>query len=156
MALADLVVESIDFGTEALTQGDVIAMRVLIRNDGYASASMVSVRCETDDQLVGVNTIAIIEPGELRAVTCDWQVPDDARVLRFSAVVDRGLEIPEGNEENNRMEMLMAINEFETPESASNADSLASTGVWIGFIVICVGLLGLLAFSMPDKVKKIE
>jgi len=156
MALADLVVESIDFGTETLTQGDVIAMRVLIRNDGYASASMVSVRCETDDQLVGVNTIAVIEPGELRAVTCDWQVPDDARVLRFSAVVDRGLEIPEGNEENNRMEMLMAINEFETPESASNADSLASTGVWIGFIVICVGLLGLLAFSMPDKVKKIE
>ena len=156
MALADLVVESIDFGTETLTQGDVVAMRVLIRNDGYASASMVSVRCETDDQLMGVNTIAVIEPGELRAVTCDWQVPDDARVLRFSAVVDRGLEIPEGNEENNRMEMLMAINEFETPESTSSADSLASTGVWIGLIVLCVGMLGLLAFMMPDKIKKIE
>ena len=156
MALADLVVESIDFGTETITQGDVIAMRVLIRNEGYASASMVSVRCETDDQLMAVTTIAVIEPGELRAVTCDWQVPDDARVLRFSAVVDRGLEIPEGNEENNRMELLMAIDAFETPESTSNADALASTGIWIGFIVVCVGLLGLLAFMMPDKIKKIE
>ena len=156
MALADLVVESIDFGTETITQGDVIAMRVLIRNEGYASASMVSVRCETDDQLMAVTTIAVIEPGELRAVTCDWQVPDDARVLRFSAVVDRGLEIPEGNEENNRMELLMAIDASEAPESTSNADALASTGIWIGFIVVCVGLLGLLAFMMPDKIKKIE
>ena len=156
MALADLVVESIDFGSESLTQGDVVAMRVLVRNEGYASASMVSVRCETDDQLMALTTIAVIEPGELRAVTCDWQVPDDARVLRFSAVVDRGLEIPEGNEDNNRMELLMAIDENPATDTSSDTDSFASSVLRIGFIVICVGLLGLLAFMMPDKVKKIE
>ena len=156
MALADLVVESIDFGSESLTQGDVVAMRVLVRNEGYASASMVSVRCETDDQLMAVTTIAVIEPGELRAVTCDWQVPDDARVLRFSAVVDRGLEIPEGNEDNNRMELLMAIDEYAATDTSSDSDSFTSSVLRIGFIVICLGLLGLLAFMMPDKVKKIE
>ena len=31
-------------------------------------------------------------------------MPDDARVLRFSAVVDRGLEITEGDETNNELE----------------------------------------------------
>ena len=71
MALADLTVESIDFGTDELTQGDVISMRVLVRNQGYAEATMVSVRCQTEDQLIAIATIPIINPGELRAVTCD-------------------------------------------------------------------------------------
>jgi hypothetical protein len=156
MALADLVVESVDFGGDELTQGDVIAMRVLVRNQGQADASMVSVRCETDDQLIGVEVIAVIEPGELRAVTCDWQIPDDARVIRFNAVLDRGLEIPEGDENNNAMERLMAINE-QTPEDTASADTfLSSTAAVVLFALVSVGLLGLIAFFMPAKIKKIE
>lgn len=156
MALADLVVESVDFGGDELTQGDVIAMRVLVRNQGQADASMVSVRCETDDQLIDVEVIAVIEPGELRAVTCDWQIPDDARVIRFNAVLDRGLEIPEGDENNNAMERLMAINE-QTPEDTASADTfLSSTAAVVLFALVSVGLLGLIAFFMPAKIKKIE
>lgn len=156
MALADLVVESVDFGSDELTQGDVIAMRVLVRNQGQADATMVSVRCETEDQLIGVEVIALIEPGELRAVTCDWQIPDDSRVIRFNAVVDRGLEIPEGDESNNAMERLMAINE-QLPEDSAQSDTfLSSTAAVVLIGLVSVGLLGLIAFFMPAKIKKIE
>lgn len=156
MALADLVVEAIDFGSDELTQGDVLSMRVLVRNQGQADATMVSVRCETEDQLIDVQVIAIIEPGELRAVICDWQIPNDVRVLRFNAVIDRGMEIQEGDESNNAMERLMAINEQAIVDTTEGESMLSSTGLWIGMVVISLALLGLIGFLMPAKIKKIE
>ena len=156
MALADLTVESIDFGTDELTQGDVISMRVLVRNQGYAEATMVSVRCQTEDQLIAIATIPIINPGELRAVTCDWQIPEDVRVLRFNATVDYGLEIDEGDDSNNMLEQLMAISERPIQDAAGAGDALSSTAVWIGVVAIAIGVLTFLKFAMPPKIKKIE
>ena len=156
MALPDLMVESIDFGTDDITQGDLITMRVLVRNQGQADATMVSVRCQTDQQLIGVQTIAIIQPGELQSVLCDWQVPEDARVLRFSAVVDRGLEIPEGDETNNAMEELVAINERADVANDGAEGGIAAGAASIGIVVVALGLLGLIIFMMPPKIKKIE
>lgn len=156
MALADLYIESMDLGADELTQGDVVSLRLLIRNGGQADATMVSVRCEANDQLIGVETVALIEPGELRSVTCDWQIPNDVEVIRFRAVVDRGLEIAEGDEENNEIESLVAVN--KAPENgASNSDEGLSSGVLgAGFVFVSIGLLALLAYVMPAKVKKIE
>ena len=156
MALPDLTIESIDFGTEDITQGDIISMRVLVRNQGQADATMVSVRCQTDQQLIDVQTIAIIQPGELQSVMCDWQVPDDARVLRFSAVVDRGLEIPEGDETNNEFEELVAINERTDGESDDSQGGFDAQTASIAIVVLAVGILGLIVFFMPPKIKKIE
>jgi hypothetical protein len=156
MALPDLMVESIDFGTDDISQGDIITMRVLVRNQGQADATMVSVRCQTDQQLIDVQTIAIIQPGELQSVRCDWQVPEDARVLRFSAVVDRGLEIPEGDETNNAMEELVAINERADATGDGAESGVAAGVVSIGIVVLALGLLGLIIFMMPPKIKKIE
>ena len=156
MALADLTIEGIDFGTDELVQGDVISMRVLVRNQGQAEATMVSVRCETDDQLIDVQVIPMIQPGELRAVVCDWQIPDDAYVIRFNAVLDRGLEIPEGDEDNNAMEQLVAITEAEGDAVASEGGVWNSAAIWVGLILASLGVLGFIAFSMPAKVKKIE
>ena len=156
MALPDLLIESIDFGTDEITQGDIITMRVLVRNQGQADATMVSVRCQTDQQLIDVQTIAIVQPGELQSVMCDWQVPDDARVLRFSAVVDRGLEIPEGDETNNEIEELVAISERTDSEGDEAQGGLSAQVASIAFVVVAVGILGLIVFLMPPKIKKIE
>ena len=156
MALPDLLVEAINFDSDDMQQGDVISMRVLVRNQGQAEATMVSVRCQTDQQLIGVQTIPIIQPGELQSVMCDWQVPLDARVLRFSAVVDRGLEIQEGDETNNEMERLMAINELEENDGDESAGLLTSQTAWIGIVALALGALALLVFMMPAKIKKIE
>ena len=156
MALPDLVVEGISFGNDEMQQGDVISMRVLVRNQGQAEATMVSVRCQTDQQLIGVQTIAVIQPGELQSITCDWQVPLDARVLRFSAVVDRGLEIQEGDESNNEFEQLVAVQELEIETEDDTSGLLSTQTAWIGIVAIALGAIGLLVFLMPAKIKKIE
>ena len=117
---------------------------------------MVSVRCQTDQQLIDVQTIAIIQPGELQSVTCDWQVPLDARVLRFSAVVDRGLEIQEGDESNNELEQLVAVQELKVDNEDESAGLLSAQNAWIGLVALALGGIALLVFLMPAKIKKIE
>ena len=157
MALADIFVESIDFGEDdELVQGDIISMRVLVRNQGQADATLISVRCETEDQLMSLETIPILRPGELGSVTCDWQIPEDATILRFSAVLDRGLEIPEGNEENNVMERLMVITEAPSGDDSSSDSALSNGVLWVGLIGLAAAVLALVGYMMPSKIKKIE
>jgi hypothetical protein len=156
MALPDLYFESMDFGDEALTQGDVVSLRLLIRNAGQADATMVSVRCQANDQLIGVQTGPLIQPGELRAVTCDWQIPNDVEVVRFNAIIDRGFEILEGDEENNEIESLVAINQAQEDGASSQDEGGVSGVLGVGFVLLAVVLLALLAYFMPAKVKKIE
>ena len=157
MALADIFVESIDFGDDdELVQGDIISMRVLVRNQGQADATLISVRCETEDQLMSLETIPILRPGELGSVTCDWQIPEDATILRFSAVLDRGLEIPEGDEENNVMERLMVITEAASGDDSSSDSALSNGVLWVGLIGLAAAVLALVGYMMPSKIKKIE
>jgi len=156
MALADLLVESIDFGNDDMTQGDIVSMRVMVRNQGQAEATFISVRCQNDLQLMSVEIIPVLAPGELGSVTCDWQVPDDAKVIRFSAVVDRGLEIPEGDETNNLMEKLVGINEKPIADDASSDNGLSSATVWTGSIGLLLAVIALFAYMTPAKIKKIE
>jgi len=156
MALADLLVESIDFGNDDMTQGDIVSMRVMVRNQGQAEATFISVRCQNDLQLMSVEIIPVLAPGELGSVTCDWQVPDDAKVIRFSAVVDRGLEIPEGDETNNLMEKLVGIDEKPIADDASSDNGLSSATVWTGSIGLLLAVIALFAYMTPAKIKKIE
>ncbi|MCH1461612.1 MAG: hypothetical protein L7U25_04565, partial [Candidatus Poseidonia sp.] len=157
MALADIFVESIDFGEDdELVQGNIISMRVLVRNQGQADATLISVRCETEDQLMSLETIPILRPGELGSVTCDWQIPEDATILRFSAVLDRGLEIPEGDEENNVMERLMVITEAASGDDSSSDSALSNGVLWVGLIGLAIAVLALIGYMMPSKIKKIE
>ena len=156
MALPDLTVESISFDKGEPTQGDIISMRVLVRNQGQADATMVSVRCQTESQLIDVQTIPIIKPGELQSVMCDWQIPLDVRVVRFTAVVDRGLEIQEGDEDNNAMEELVAIGEFVNENADSTESGLSAQTTMIAVILLALGAIGFIIFMMPPKIKKIQ
>ena len=157
LALADLVVESIDFGDSVMAKEEIIEMRVLVRNEGHADATGVSVRCQTDNQVIGVGTIPLLRPGELGSVVCDWQVPSDARVVRFTATVDRGLEIPEGNESNNMAEELVSIESALEQDSAkSGDDGLSQSALLVLSSVAGLALLALIGYMMPAKIKKIE
>ncbi|MDG1538963.1 MAG: CARDB domain-containing protein [Candidatus Poseidonia sp.] len=156
MALADLLVESIDFDSDEMTQGDIVSMRVMVRNQGQAEATFISVRCQNDQQLMSVEIIPVLAPGELGSVTCDWQIPEDAKVIRFSAVVDRGLEIPEGDESNNIMEKLVGIDEKQVADKTSSDSGLSSTTVWTGSIGLLLAVIALFAYLTPAKIKKIE
>ena len=131
-------------------------MRVIVRNQGQEEATFISVRCQNDDQVMGVESIPVLAPGELGSVTCDWQVPDDAKVIRFSAVVDRGLEIPEGDETNNEFQSLVSIEASPSSDEANSGLEISTSSVWIGAIGLLVAVLALFAYLTPDRIKKIE
>ena len=156
LALADLRIESMDFGDSEMRHGEIISMRVLVRNDGHADATGVSVRCETEDQLLGVETIPVLRPGELGSVTCDWQIPPDAGVVRFIATVDRGLEIPEGDETNNMAEELVSIDRALVTDGAESSSGITQSTVLVLSIAVMTGLLALIGYLMPPKIKKIQ
>ena len=157
MALPDLIIETIDAGDDAILAGDVAAVRVFVRNNGQADASMISVRCEMNSELVAIGTLPILRPGELGSVTCDWGVPEQTGVIQFSAVVDRGLEIDEGDETNN--EAAIAVEIEASPSSADDSSSSIemSDGAFYGLTVIgLLAILGAFAFFAPAKIRKLE
>ena len=101
--------------------------------------------------------IPVLRPGELGSVVCDWQVPSDARVVRFMATVDRGLEILEGDETNNVAEELVAIEDAPTQDSAQSGDEgLGQSALMVIGSVGGLALLALIGYMMPAKIKKIE
>jgi hypothetical protein len=117
---------------------------------------MVSVRCQTDEQLIGVGVIPLIQPGELQSISCDWQIPMDANVLRFSAVVDRGLEIQESDESNNVLEQLVPVAERVDEDGEETGGLFTGRTAAFGAVLLVLALLGLIVMFMPPKIKKIQ
>ncbi|RJU91315.1 MAG: hypothetical protein DWC07_01620, partial [Candidatus Poseidoniales archaeon] len=94
---------------------------------------------------------------ELGSVVCDWQIPTDTRVVRFTATVDRGLEIPEGDEANNVAEELVAIQESVTEDGVkSGDDGMGQSALLVLSSIAALALLALIGYMMPPKIKKIE
>ena len=157
MALPDLVIESIDQGDESIVAGDVAAIRVFVRNNGQADASMISVRCEMNTELISIGTLPILRPGALGVVTCDWAVPEQAGLVQIRAVVDRGLEIDEGDETNNEGVIAVEIEANSASADASSSGAPISEGMFIGVTVFAlIGIVGLFAYLTPAKIRKLE
>ncbi|MDB9835154.1 hypothetical protein OAC38_03890 [Candidatus Poseidoniaceae archaeon] len=157
MALPDLVIESIDQGEGSIVAGDVAAIRVFVRNNGQADASMISVRCEMNTELISIGTLPILRPGELGVVTCDWAVPEQAGLVQIRAVVDRGLEIDEGDETNNEGVIAVEIEVNSANADTSSSDTPISEGVFVGVTVLAlIGIVGLFAYLTPAKIRKLE
>ena len=157
MALPDLVIESIDQGEGSIVAGDVAAIRVFVRNNGQADASMISVRCEMNTELISIGTLPILRPGELGVVTCDWAVPEQAGLVQIRAVVDRGLEIDEGDETNNEDVIAVEIEVNSANADTSSSGTPISEGVFVGVTVLAlIGIVGLFAYLTPAKIRKLE
>ena len=157
MALPDLVIESIDQGEGSIVAGDVAAIRVFVRNNGQADASMISVRCEMNTELISIGTLPILRPGELGVVTCDWAVPEQAGLVQIRAVVDRGLEIDEGDETNNEGVIAVEIEVNSANADTSSSGTPISEGVFVGVTVLAlIGIVGLFAYLTPAKIRKLE
>ncbi|MDA7846213.1 hypothetical protein N9A87_04110 [Euryarchaeota archaeon] len=157
MALPDLVIESIDQGEGSIVAGDVAAIRVFVRNNGQADASMISVRCEMNTELISIGTLPILRPGELGVVTCDWAVPEQAGLVQIRAVVDRGLEIDEGDETNNEGVIAVEIEVNSANADTSSSGTPISEGMFVGVTVLAlIGIVGLFAYLTPAKIRKLE
>lgn len=157
MALPDLVIETLDEGDEPIVAGDVGAIRVFVRNNGQADASMISVRCEMDTELISIGTLPILRPGELGVVTCDWAIPEAPGLVQVRAVVDRGLEIDEGDETNNEAVIAVEIEAKSVATDSASNNLEISEGMFFGLSLFAlVGIIGAFAYFMPAKVKKLQ
>ena len=157
LALPDLYVEEIDVGTDVIRSGDIVSIRVLVRNIGQAEASMISVRCEANSELIDFETLPSLQPGTVAYVTCDWRVPDDKEQIQIRAVIDRGLEIKEGQEDNNEGLLAVAIEPALTSDDLKSDSGQISDGVFVGltaFAILAIG--GFFIFLTPAKIKKLE
>jgi hypothetical protein len=158
-ALPDLEIEEIRVDSNNPKQGEVIEIKIMVRNSGQVEATMIGVRCFADDLTIGIGTIPVLQPGELGSVTCDWQVPYDDDSVLIEAVVDNGTEIDESNEDNNQLSKILGIAPAgnEVVEVVSESESQISQGmIWalgIGGLLLILAIFGLMA---PAKIKKIE
>ena len=157
LALPDLYVEEIDIGDDVIRAGDIVSVRVLIRNIGQAEASLISVRCESNSELVDFETLPMLQPGTVAYVTCDWQVPQDKEQIQFRAIIDRGLEIAEGQEDNNEGVLAVAIEPaLSTTSDQSSSNQLSDGMFWSLTILALFAIAGAFIFLTPAKIKKLE
>ena len=157
LALPDLYVEEIDIGDDVIRAGDIVSVRILIRNIGQAEASLISVRCESNSELVDFETLPMLQPGTVAYVTCDWQVPQDKEQVQFRAIIDRGLEIDEGQEDNNVGVLAVAIEPALSASSDQSSSSQLSDGMFWSLTVLALfAIAGVFIYLTPAKIKKLE
>jgi hypothetical protein len=156
-ALPDLIIEEIRTDNLNPLPGDILAIKVMVRNSGQVKAEMISVRCLVDDSTIDIGTIPILHPGELGSVSCNLQVPQDDSVIRLSAIVDIGEEIDEKIEDNNEGELILAIGSADT---AINDDvesfTLPSAVAWGSTIAVVLLIITLFALFAPSKIKRLD
>ena len=155
-SLADLEVEDILISQDEIYQKDLLPIRVYVRNSGDAEASLVSVRCQNGNELIDLETISILQPGELGVVTCEWQVPEDIYSANITVELDRGGVITEGNETNNIQSISIEINEKAESDSTSSSFDISSSTVWLITILVLILIIGLFRFAAPPKIRKIN
>ena len=155
-SLADLEVEDILISQDEIYQNDLLPIRVYVRNNGDAEASLVSVRCQNGNELIDLETISILQPGELGVVTCEWQVPEDIYSANITVELDRGRVITEGNETNNIQSISIEIIEKAESDSTSSSFDISSSTVWLITIIVLILIIGLFKFAAPPKIRKIN
>ena len=157
-ALAELFVESIKIDDD-IRVGDVFEVKVMVRNSGQVTATMIGVRCSADGQSFGTGTIQMLSPGQLGSVVCDMQAPDGDESLLIEVQVDRGTNIDEVDEENNLASKVIVIGAAIDDTSSAEEDDGFEIGQGTIYIIAAGGLLlvlGLFGLLAPAKIKKLE
>jgi len=157
VSLPDLIVEEIDVGSEPIRAGDILSIRVFVRNIGQAEATMISVRCEANSQLIDYDTIPVLQPGSVAYVTFDWQVPDNSTQKQLRAVIDRSSEISEGDEDNNDAQIAVSIEaSLDNDDTSSDSDRISEGMFWGLTVVALLAIIGAFVFLTPPKIKKLQ
>ena len=159
----DLTVESIDLihADTALTEpytierGQIISIRVWVRNTGIVEANGVDVECQVGDASLPSDTIATIQPGGLNSIVCNWSASGDGDIILFATVDSNGL-IDETNENNNDRSITISITESETNPGEGNSSDSESRSlpiVMLLSILIGGGAVALYVFG-PSKIQR--
>ena len=153
LTLAELYIEDIVVDSSNIFEGDVVPVRIYVRNSGNSEASLISVRCQSGDTLVGIKSIVMLKSGELGVVTCDWKQTDSG-TKSLTVELDRVNEILESDESNNIGTITIEVSQSNSDDSSSN--SLISTStLWIFTFVIIALVIVLFSAFAPGKIKKL-
>ena len=159
-ALAELFIEEIRIDNDNIRAGDILEIKIIVRNSGQITATMVGVRCSADGQSFDLGTIQVLPPGQLGSVTCSMQAPYDDDSVLIEAEVDRGTSIDENDETNNIDSKVIAISAAIEEDTTSTQDDgglgigpATYYAISAGILLLLLAMFGLLA---PAKIKKIE
>ena len=159
----DLTVESIDLihadttltDPYTIEQGQVISIRVWVRNTGIVEANGVDVECKAGDASLPSGTIATIQPGGLESIVCDWSASGDGDMILFATADSNGL-IDETDEMNNERSITISITDVEEnlgDGTSSDTESEPFPIVMILSILIGGGAVALYVFG-PSKIQR--
>ena len=154
LTLAELSIEQIVITPESVREGDLVGVRVYVRNSGQEEASSISVRCQNGNNLIAIRSISILQPGELGGVTCDWLVSQSG-LNTISVEVDRANEVSEGDESNNIQSVSVDVLDSNS-DKTSSSDSIEATTVWIATFIGLAIIIGLFTVLAPGKIKKLD
>ena len=153
LTLAELSIEDIIIDSNDVTEGDVVPVKIYVRNSGNSEATLVSIRCQSGSTLVGVLSIPMLQSNELSMVTCDWR-PTANGPQTLSVELDRTNQILESNEDNNLDSVTIEVAKFTSDKSSSSA--LISTGMlWTITLFVVVLVIALFTAFAPGKIKKL-
>lgn len=154
LTLAELSIEQIVFTPESVREGDLVGVRVFVRNSGQQEASSISIRCQNGNNLISIRSISILQPGELGGVTCDWLVSQSG-LNTITVEVDRANEVSEGDESNNIQSVSVEVLDSNS-DKTSSSDSIEATTVWIATFIGLAIIIGLFTVLAPSKIKKLD
>jgi len=154
LTLAELSIEQIVITPESIHEGDLVEVRVYVRNSGQEEASSISVRCQSGNSLIAIQSISILQPGQLGVVTCDWLVSESGSKT-ISVEVDRANEVSEGDENNNIQSVSVDVLDSNS-DTTSSSNSIEATTVWIATFIGLAIIIGLFTVLAPGKIKKLD
>ncbi len=154
-AQPDLLIENIEIWkgssqVESLDEGDVVQIKIYVRNQGRGIGNAIEVRCWIDDMLVGTANIEDIAPGGLSIATCDSQVITSG-MISIRGMVDSIDTIEESNELNNEMVIFM---QSQGREIVTDGNSQYRGPV---IIMASIGLIGISVLALqfgPGRIRK--
>jgi len=153
LTLAELFIEDIVVDSDQIIAGDIVPVRVYVRNSGNSEAALISVRCQSDGNLVGVKSIPMLQPGDLGVVTCDWRTTVSGSQT-ISVELDRVNQIPESDETNN-IETVVAEVLQQGVDDKSSETIISTTTLWVVTIIVVVLVFVLFSVFAPGKIKKL-
>ena len=154
-AQPDLTVENLEIWkgniiVDSVDEGDVIQLKIYVRNQGRGVANTVDVRCWIDGMLVGSTILESVAPGGLSIATCDTQIITSGNIV-IKGLVDGTASIEESNEVNNEIE----ISVVSQGRDIGNSDSTTDRGPAI--IILSIGLIAISIAALqfgPGRIRK--
>jgi len=155
-AQPDLTIENIEIwrggvSVAGVDEGDVVQLKVYVRNEGWGVGDAIDVRCWVDGLLVGSTMIDSIAPGGLAIANCDTQVTNSGTVV-IRAMADGTASIEESNEENNELSISI---DSEARDNSGGGSNDVDRGPAIIVASIGVIAISIAALQMgPGRVRK--